>query len=162
MISKQVGQDEKDFEDILSKIAELAAKTNFEEIDGIRGDKQDSEYYLNEAEKAAESLKNFVSQLDEAKVEYNDVKNKSDVSTNSFVKLQDKINHVEMSVVDAQAKGAAIKESIQQVDDSIMELKRSVELDTVERYSNKLAKQESLKSKVKESGVTLSRTKTVC
>lgn len=162
MINKQVDQDEKDFEELLAKITELASKTNFEEIDGIRNDKQDSEYYLNEAGKAAESLKNFVSQLDEAKVEYNDVKNKSDVSKDSFVKLQDKINDVEISVVDAQAKGAAIKESIQQVDDSITELKKSVELDTIERYSNKLAKQESLKSKVKESEVTLSRTKTVC
>ena len=116
---------------------------------------------MSEAEKAAETHKSFVDQLDGAKAENNDVKNKSESSLNSFVKLQDKINNVEMSVVDAQAKEAAIRESIQQVEDSIMQLKESIKLDTKEKYSNKLAKQESLKSKVKESGVTLSRTKTV-
>ncbi len=47
------------------------------------------------------------------------------------------------------------------VQKSILELKNSVDVDSIEKSSNILAKQESLKSKVKESGVTLERTKIV-
>jgi hypothetical protein len=46
------------------------------------------------------------------------------------------------------------------VQKSILELKNSVDVDS-DKSSNIVAKQESLKSKVKESGVTLERTKIV-
>ena len=48
-----------------------------------------------------------------------------------------------------------------EVEKSIDELKASVDLDAKEKASNLQAKQDSLKSKVKESGVTLERTKNV-
>ena len=44
---------------------------------------------------------------------------------------------------------------------SIEDLKNSINLDVKDKSSNIIAKQESLKSKVKESGVTLERTKNV-
>ncbi len=47
------------------------------------------------------------------------------------------------------------------VQKSILELKNSVDVDSIDKSSNIVAKQESLKSKVKESGVTLERTKIV-
>jgi hypothetical protein len=48
-----------------------------------------------------------------------------------------------------------------EVQQSINDLKNSVDLDSQDKAANIQAKQESLKSKVKESGVTLERTKVV-
>jgi hypothetical protein len=47
------------------------------------------------------------------------------------------------------------------VDSSINDLKAKVDLDAIEKSASIQAKQESLKSKVKESSVTLERTKNV-
>jgi hypothetical protein len=51
---------------------------------------------------------------------------------------------------------------MKQVQQSIKDLKSSVELDSKDKTTGIIAKQDSLKSKVKESGVTLNRTKIVC
>lgn len=48
-----------------------------------------------------------------------------------------------------------------EVQQSINDLRNSVDLDSQDKAANIQAKQESLKSKVKESGVTLERTKIV-
>ena len=48
-----------------------------------------------------------------------------------------------------------------EVEKSIGDLKQKVDVDSIEKSAKILAKQESLKSKVKESGVTLERTKIV-
>jgi hypothetical protein len=54
-----------------------------------------------------------------------------------------------------------ITKNINQVQISIEELKNSIDLDVKDKSAQITAKQESLKSKVKESGVTLERTKKV-
>ena len=54
-----------------------------------------------------------------------------------------------------------ITKAIDQVQISIDELKNSIDLDVNDKSAQITAKQESLKSKVKESGVTLERTKKV-
>lgn len=51
---------------------------------------------------------------------------------------------------------------MKQVQQSIKDLKSSVEFDSKDKTTGIIAKQDSLKSKVKESGVTLNRTKIVC
>lgn len=51
---------------------------------------------------------------------------------------------------------------LNELQSSINDLKSSIDLDSnIDKNNNILAKQESLKSKVKESGVTLERTKNV-
>lgn len=159
VITKEITINEQDFEDILSKINKLASNTNVNQIDDIRIEKANSEYYLNAAESSKESIQNFIKSLDEVTEEYNVVKNESNSAVNSFDLLQDKINEAELSVVNSQANDSAIKERIKQVEESIEELKISIRLQSNEMYPNNIAKQESLKSKVKESGVTLLRTK---
>lgn len=52
--------------------------------------------------------------------------------------------------------------ALKDIESSLNDLKDSIDLDnSKEKLSNALAKQESLKSKAKESGVTLERTKNV-
>ncbi len=56
---------------------------------------------------------------------------------------------------------ANVSKSLDEVQSSIENLKNSIDLDSKDKSNQINAKQESLKSKVKESGVTLERTKIV-
>lgn len=62
----------------------------------------------------------------------------------------------------SEANNTAVRNSLADVEESINDLQKQLNLDFKElKQPSYIPKQESLKSKVKQSGVTLSRTKTV-
>ena len=72
---------------------------------------------------------------------------------------------IEFSIINTIANNTNIQESIKNVSKAIDDLRGTIDMDSdnmINYNPNNLAKQESLRSKVKESGVTLSRTKKVC
>ena len=163
-MSKEIGVAESDFDEILVKINELAAKTNVNQIDGIRTEKADSELYSTRAQEAASALSQLTQSLTKTADTFNDEKDKSTQALAAFDSLQDDLGEYELRAVYSQANTTAIQESVKSVEAAIEELRRSVQLDAAGKVSRKpsnQAKQESLRSKVKESGVTLGRTKKV-
>ncbi len=156
--------NEEEFDEILIKINDLATKTEVNQEGDIRAERVESEAFLSRAQNAAVSLKNFTDSFNKALEEFNTEKEKSSMSLIAFDDLQDNLRSYSVWSVYTQANTTAIKDSVKSVENAIEELRRSVKLDSdgkIVKSSNNKAKQESLKSKVKESEVTLARTKKV-
>ena len=111
---------------------------------------------------ATESQKGYLLSLNKTKAEYGVQEVKLNTLKNSKSDLTKVINDIDLSVTKSEANNTAVRNSLADVEESIDDLQKQLNLDLKEmKHPSNIPKQESLKSKVKQSGVTLSRTKTV-
>ncbi|CAF0857038.1 unnamed protein product [Brachionus calyciflorus] len=159
--SKNIDLNESELEETLAKITELAARINFGDISKeTEPSRQKSQEIIQKSEQAGSKLPNLLDRVNKTTLIVDEEENRNkqvEENVNNFVEQN---SRTESEIQSSSENLNGVASAFGEIEKSLNELKNSVDLETnKEKLANILAKQESLKSKVKESGVTLERTK---
>lgn len=157
---QKIEKSELELDQILEKIYELASKIN---VQGIQAETEESRVNSQElnlrVKQIAANLPEIDMGLNKTRGLYDREKAKSDNATQVLSNFTTQNDNVQSEIKTSESNIENIEIKLNGVQQSILDLKNSVDVDSTEKPGNQLAKQESLKSKVKESRVTLERTK---